>query len=112
MRLNEYNSLEEFTSQYIGEWNPSEEHWLGLEFSYNGNIYRFNTGSMYNENDTILPDGRIALFGLYLKNKSEPNFTLLGEYACMEDVLNSRVIDGVKFKSVIMDECTELLGQD
>ena len=25
MRKNEYTSLEEFTSQYVGEWGPSDE---------------------------------------------------------------------------------------
>ena len=39
MRINEYNSLEEFTSQYIGEWGPSDGHWLGLDFIFRGNEY-------------------------------------------------------------------------
>ena len=33
MRKNEYNSLNEFLTQYIGEWAPSEGHWFGLDFS-------------------------------------------------------------------------------
>ena len=33
MRKNEFNTLEDFTTQYTGEWNPSEGHWFGLDFS-------------------------------------------------------------------------------
>ena len=66
MRKNEYTSLDQFTSQYTGEWSPSEGHWYGLDFLYKGKEYRFNTGSMFNSENTILKDGREAVFGLYL----------------------------------------------
>ncbi len=115
MRTNEYNSLEEFTSQYIGEWAPSENHWFGLDFSYNGTEYRFNTGSMYEQQDTILPNGEKALFGLYRKSndsKSKKEYTLLEEFANMNDALNSTCIEGIAFKKIIMDDNTEILGQD
>ena len=115
MRINEYNSLEEFTSQYIGIWGPSDGHWFGLDFIYKGTEYRFNTGSMYEQNDTILPDGREALFGIYRKNPEKINgkdYTLLEEFASMDDALESTCIDGVKFKEIIMDDNTELVGQD
>ena len=26
MRVNEYNTLDEFINEYIGIWNPSEDH--------------------------------------------------------------------------------------
>lgn len=120
MRANEYKSLDEFTSQYIGIWSPSEGHWLGLDFSYNGDEYRLHTGSMYNPQNTILQDGREAIFGLYIKvqeaNRASRNenfnYNLLGEYANMSDLLESKVICGTPFKEVIMDDSTELLGQD
>lgn len=115
MRKNEFNSLEEFTSQYTGIWAPSEDHWFGLDFSYNGIEYRFNTGSMYEQQDTILPNGKEALFGLYRKNtnhKSKKEYILLGEFADMDDALNSTCIEGIAFRKIIMDDETELLGQD
>lgn len=115
MRINEYNSIEEFKSQYIGEWGPSDGHWLGLDFIYNGNIYRFNTGSMYEKSNTILPDGREAIFGLYKKNKKKLNgrdYSLLEEFASIDDALQSKCIDGIKFSEVIMADNTELIGQD
>lgn len=39
-------------------------------------------------------------------------YTLLGEYATMDEVLRSTVINNTPFKDVIMDDNTELLGQD
>ena len=59
-------------------------------------------------------DGRVALFGLYRKSEcnTDPQYVLLGEYADMHDLLESRVIEGIPFSDVIMDDYTELLGQD
>lgn len=115
MRKNEYNSLEEFTSQYIGEWGPSDGHWLGLDFEYKGYEWRFQTYPMYKK-ESYLPDGREAIFGIY-KKISEPTsdgheYELLAEFATMEEVLKSTVICNVPFEKVIMDDDTELLGQD
>ena len=120
MRINEYKSLEEFTSQYVGEWAPSKGHWLGLDFSFRGEEYRLHTGAMYHSETTILQDGREAMFGLYIKNPEDDEsstvkhymYELLGEYADMSDLLKSTVICGIPFKDVIMDDLTELLGQD
>lgn len=115
MRKNEYKSLEQFTAQYTGEWNPSEEHWLGLDFMYSNIEYRFHTGLMY-DTEKKLPDGREIMYGLYRKNKNsygeEREYELLGEYANMNEVLESRVIDNRCFKEIIMDDDTELMGQD
>ena len=115
MRKNEFESLEQFLSQYTGEWNPSEGHWLGLDFIYEGVEYRFHTGSMY-ENETILSDGREVMFGLYRKkdiiSSDKRDYELLGEYEDMQDVLESTVIQGIAFKDVIVDDDTELVGQD
>lgn len=121
MRINEFNSLEEFTSQYVGVWYPRDEHYLGLDFSYRGEEYRLHTWSMYKDEMKVLPNGRDAVFGLYKKvsnddDEQNPNgkrqYELLGKYADMHDLLESRVIGGVPFSEVIMDDYTELLGQD
>ena len=112
MRINEYTYLEEFTNQYTGEWNPSEGHWLGLDFSYNNKTYRLHTGPMFNSTDTILENGEPALFGLYQYNSDYNNFQLLKEYATMDDLLNSYIIDNRPFSEIIIDDSTELLGQD
>lgn len=70
---------------------------------------------MYEKEDTILPNGKEAVFGLYRKDsdpKAKRRYILLEEFADMEDALNSTCIEGVAFIDVIMDDNTELLGQD
>lgn len=104
MRKNEYNSLEEFTSQYIGEWSPSDGHWLGLDFKYNGKEYRLSTGAMFNDSESD------CMFYLYYNN--ENTYELLGAYKNMDDLLDSKVIEQTAFASIIMNDDTELLGQD
>ncbi len=119
MRKNEYNSLNEFLTQYVGEWAPSEGHWFGLDFSYKGNEYRLHTGTMYGEKVKTDDSGKIVQFGLYKKtNKKDPKdsnvflYELLDEKESIEELLNSTVIEGIPFRDVIMDDDTELLGQD
>ena len=111
MRKNEYTTLKEFTSQYTGEWNPPNGNWYGLDFSYHGNEYRFHTGTMYANENEVLENGKEVLFGLYFKNDND-NYTLLEQFATMDDVLESNVIENTPFKIVIMADETELLGQD
>lgn len=109
MRKNEYKSLEEFTSQYVGEWAPSEGHWLGLDFIYDEKEYRFHTGYMFvGEKD--------SLFSLYEKKEipelDGKQYKLLSQYDTMDEVLESKVIGERPFKEIIMDDNTELIGQD
>lgn len=115
MTKNEYKSIEQFTSQYVGEWNPSEGHWFGLDFVYEGIEYRFNTGCMYDES-CIMPDGRDVLFTLYRKKKytytNKKEYELIDRFSDMKDVLESRAIKGKLFKDIIIDNNTELVGQD
>lgn len=116
MRINEFNNIEEFISEYTGVWNPSDGHWFGLDFRYNGVIYRLHTGSMYSEEMIELPDGKKAMFGLYMLNQNHTDdtheYTLLGKYADMNDLLDSTCICGNRFRDVIMDDSTEILGKD
>ncbi len=55
------------------------------------------------------------MFGIYrLINETadDSSYTLLGKYADMNDMLESTVIDGRKFRDIIMDDTTEILGKD
>lgn len=65
------------------------------------------------ENEAVLPDGSEVMFGLYRKKEiissDKRDYELLGEYA---DILESTVIQGRTFKEIIMDDNTELVGQD
>ena len=56
MSKNEFTSIDQFLSQYTGEWGPSDGHWYGLDFSWNGCKYRFHTGAMYESEPLTLPD--------------------------------------------------------
>ena len=113
MRINEYNTLSEFTDEFIGEWSPSNEHWWGLEFRYCGVEYRLHTGTMYKEEETVLEDGRPVMFGLYRMKKTDGvNCTLIGRYGNMDELLNSYVINGKPFRDIITDDLTEILGKD
>ena len=114
MKKNEYQTLDEFVQQYTGEWAPSEGRWYGLDFSYKGEEYRFHTGSMYGNSSQKV--GNNTLFGIYKKqiitSKDNREYLLLAEFMSMEEALESKVIDNRPFKEVIMDDETELLGQD
>lgn len=119
MRKNELTSLDELKSQYTGVWAPSDGHWFGLDFRYNGIEYRLHTGSMYEANETTDEDGIIHQFGLYRKSDKvdpeHPDFTLyelLDEKASLDDLLDSTAIEGIAFRDIIMSDDTILLGQD
>ena len=114
MKKDRYASIDEFKSQYTGEWDPSVGHWLGLDFLYKEKEYRLQTGPMYSAEATILADGREAVYGLYNKQiaKSGCQYCLIEEFATIEDLLASTCIDGKKFEVVIVDNDTVLLGQD
>ena len=71
--------------------------------------------SIYEKEDTILPNGKEAVFGLYRKDndtKAKKMYILLEKFSDIEDALNSTCIEGKAFKDVIMDDNTEILGQD
>ena len=115
MRINEYSSLEEFTSQFTGEWSPSDEHWFGLEFQYGGITYRLHTGLMYKEDPKFDVFGRDVLFGLYRSEQplnGESMFVRLASFASMEDLLDYAGIADRPFREIIMDDATEILGKD
>lgn len=115
MRKNEFTSVEQFKAQYTGVWAPSDNHWLGLDFIYHDIEYRFNTGSMYSSNNTILPDGKEGVYGLYRKEKDMNKracYILLEEFATIDDALDSCCIEATPFREIIVADETELVGQD
>jgi len=106
---NGFKTIEEFLSQYVGIWDPSNNHWLGLDFAYDGKEYRFHTGDMYLLNDTNSNENQIK-FGLYVKSNGK--YVLLYESESMQNIIESKVIDGKSFKEIITSENTILQGQD
>ncbi|WP_302390629.1 MULTISPECIES: hypothetical protein [Phascolarctobacterium] len=71
---------------------------------------------MYNSKCTILPDGEEALFGVdrfsAIKDSKGHEYSLIGEYSDMENLLNNCTIDGIKFRDIIMDDNTQMIGKD
>lgn len=115
MRLNEYTSLSEFTNQYIGVWGPSDDHWFGLEFRYNGKDYRLHTGTIHEDDPVVTKDGHEVMFSLYGIQRNtvgHDEFSRIESFASMDDLLKSRCIDNLEFSSIIMDDSTEILAQD
>lgn len=118
MRKNEYDNIEQLRSQYIGVWGPSDGHWFGLDFMCNGQEYRIHTGTMYGTEDNVI-DGVVKQFGLY-KKTDEPDekyptinkYLLMFEYESFDALLKNATIDGMPLEIVIMDDETEILGQD
>lgn len=118
MRINEYENIEQIRSQYIGVWGPSDGHWFGLDFKYQGQEYRIHTGTMYGDSDTI-ENGVVKQFGLYFKT-NEPDeqystickYDLLFEFPSFDELLAKATINNLPLEIVIMDDNTEILGQD
>ncbi len=105
MRINEYNNIEEFLSEYTGKRDPANNLWYGLEFKYNNLYYRLD----YVSKSIILMRLKIK------KNNSYPSssgYDILGEFQSMGDLLEFEVENGKSFKEIIIDENTELLSKD
>jgi len=113
MSQNEFRKVDDFTSQYTGKWSPFDNQWFGLDFSYRGIKYRFQTWSKNNKNISVLPDGRKAVFCL-MKNISinGRRYIKLGEYATMREVLISTVIERIPFGEIIIAEETNVISKD
>ena len=118
MRKNEYENIEQLKSQYVGVWGPSDGHWFGLDFMFHGQEYRIHAGTMYGNKDNI-ENNVVKQFGLYLKT-NEPDerfpdickYVLLYEFKSFDELLKNAIIDGTPLEIAIMDDDTEMLGQD
>lgn len=123
MRINEYNNLQEFIYEYeSGRSLPSDnidrQKFMGIEFKFNGVYYRMCREPMDESNVVMLPNGKIGQYDvmiLHCENTGYPlseSFELIGWYADLSDVLENCIIQGHKFRDVIMDDNTEILGKD
>ena len=70
------------------------------------------------EDNIILLNGEVARYDVLILNCERSGYPksdseeLIGWYQDLEDVLNNCLIDNKKFKDVIMDDSTEILGKD
>lgn len=122
MRMNEYNSLDEFIYEYesgrsIPMDNLERQKFMGIEFKY-GDVYYRMCREPQGDETVILDDGRPGVYDviiLHCENTGYPlseRFELIGWYADLSDVLENCIIQGQKFKDVIMADKTEILGKD
>lgn len=123
MRKNEYNSLDEFVDEYSTgksfSWQNAErkEKFMGIEFKYNNVCYRMCREPGKDEDMPVLPDGKrgrydVMICHLWMPEYEDDDFQLVGWYADLDDVLENCIIDGRKFKDVIMDDDTVITGKD
>ena len=123
MRINEYNSLDEFIDEYYKgvemPWQSSDgkRRYMGIEFSYKGVYYRMCRELGEDDEMPKLPEGRIGRYDVMICHWAMPefkddDFILIGWYSDLNDVLENCIIDGRKFKDVIMDDSTKIEGKD
>lgn len=123
MRISEYNNLDEFIDEYATgksfSWQSPDhkERFMGIEFSNKGVYYRMCREPGEDNEMPKLPDGRIGRYDVMICHWAMPefkddDFILIGWYSDLNDVLENCIIDGRKFKDVIMDDSTKIEGKD
>ncbi|MBR0262235.1 MAG: hypothetical protein IJQ85_10655 [Selenomonadaceae bacterium] len=115
MRINEYNSLDEFIYEYDSGRRPSTEthgrKFMGIEFLHGGVYYRMCFEPAEN-------DGERRFYYVYIMHcetqgyPAAERFETIGRYENFKDLLENFLIDGKSFKEVIMNDNTEILGKD
>lgn len=115
MRINEYNNLQEFIDEYDIIVKYDVRRMYGIEFIYNNIYYRMCLEPIAEEDLPILNDGRRGKYDVMIVHdikSSNPKYELIGWYADMEDLLENCIIQDKKFKDVIMDNDTKIVGKD
>lgn len=124
MRVNDYEKLDDFIYEYekgkCFSWQDENhrERFMGIEFKYNKKYYR-----MCREpgDETILPklpNGRVGHYEVTIMHcekfgyPAAERFESLGWYSDIYDLLENCYLDGIQFKTVIMQDDTEILGKD
>ncbi len=114
MRINEYETFEQFYEEYNYDRDVFQEHYIGLEFKYANNYYRL--GHDYSNDDSNHPykywvyeleensDGQ----KIYLKS----DWINVGQFKNLDDALDNWIIEGKPFREVIMLDDTQILGKD
>ena len=117
MRKNQYKKLDEFIFEYEDYRDPANGKFMGIEFEYNGKFYRMcrePLDACQKSEDGFLLEYDVMQIvtssGNYLDDEME--YLPIGWYRDLNDVLENCLIEGKKFKEVIIDDCTEILGQD
>jgi len=124
MRINEYETIDDFIFEYSQgrefSWqnNEQRERFSGIEFKYDDTYYRM-CREPYDENHThILKNGAPALYDVMILHCSKhgyplvDKYELVGWYANLDDVLDNCIISNQCFRNIIMHDNTEILSKD
>lgn len=117
MRVNEFNTIDEFIYMYESGRDIFEGKFMGVEFCYQGKCYRMCREPLDEEHMIPLADGRKGIYDVLALEGTRENYptadgTLIGWYADIYDVLDNCMIQGRSFREVIMADETEILGYD
>lgn len=122
MRKNDYKSINEFIGEYSGKRNDKYNKLYGLDFKFNGKLYRMTMDQM--EPDDVrqkfesklkrkLGKYEVALVDTNIDSDFRFNeYHFIGWYDDIYDLLENCFIDGIKFKDVIMNDDTIIEGKD
>ena len=112
MRLNEYDSFEKFYDEYNFDRDINTEHYTGIEFKFNDKYYRLSHDFSNNSSEKY----KYWVYELISKDKNviylKTEWTNVGKFLNLDDVLDNWIIDNRKFREVIMDDNTIILGKD
>lgn len=117
MRINYYSNLQQFYDEYSDIPIANIRKFIGIEFIYKNKYYRMcnepkGSGVPCDSNGTELS---FAVYEVdWHGNICGHNFTYtpLGFYHDLDEVLDNCIIQGRKFKDIIMDDNTEIISQD
>lgn len=123
MRINEYESIDDFIFEYEKgkefSWQNAEkrECFMGIEFKYCGKYYRMCREPFSDEERPLSKNGKHCFYdvllidcnGLYPQNNG---YELIGWFEDLYDVLANCFIEGRPFKDVIMDDSIKILSKD
>lgn len=110
MQNSEFKTIEEFIREYGSSPSKDYETYIGLEFEYNKTHYRLCKEPCANN--------EFYLYIVSLKNPSKEyvlenlDFKIIGTFKTMDELLNSKLINGKLFQDIILDSDTVFLSKD
>ena len=114
MRINQYQNLNGFIFEYDSGRHSSDKNFgrnfMGIEFFYNNFYYRMCREPIDDEKNGIY---QVSI--MHCEKLGYPvadKFEVVGSYKNIYDLLENCIINGKKFKDVIMDDKTKILSQD
>lgn len=109
MSNNEYKNLDQFIEEYRYDRDIFLEHYTGIEFKYNDKYFRLSHEYSNNNNSEVF---KYYLYEIKDYKNDKISYINIGKYRDLDEVLDNCLIDGNKFKEIITNEKTIILGKD